>query len=431
MTTYPVFGDDQFVDASALTTATFNCVVNTSEALSVTWNGGLCNEWAITSGSPSGMSVTWHFGPTFRVLFPAGPTREDPDATLSTVSGWLGIGQGTTDTADLDYTFDFTSFVPGSGSVTAYIVASGVGVSRLPVEITGPPPFHPDYDPTFVPYTLNTLELVSLNVYVTLTPADNIYTFELGRTALTAGQVVLGDIDLSHQQLAQPINTQTLLQVTTISTPSAGAFSPLPNTTFIVVEAVGAGGGGGGSVLNAANESSLGSPGTSGAWAKSLYTTGFADGVAYVVGSKGVGSPGAAGTNGTNTIFAHTPTNMVATGGTGGGLSASAPIPLAGGNGATVLATGANWESEPAGGGTQSISINGSCAFGANGGDSHYGPGALGQTVNADGQDAISPGAGGGGTANYNNGATTPAGGDGADGLLRIWEYAGVPFVIA
>jgi len=111
-------------------------------------------------------------------------------------------------------------------------------------------------------------------------------------------------------------------------------------------------------------------------------------------------------------------------GGVGGGVSSAATIPLSGGNGSSVAPTGANLISGPSDGGADSISVNGSCAFGGGGGRTPYGGGAVGVSVNTNGDSAGTLGAGGSGTANYNNGSAATTGGNGASGYVRVWEFS-------
>lgn len=103
-----------------------------------------------------------------------------------------------------NYSLDFSSFVPGSGSATVYAVASAAQVEESPLQVVGPPPGHPDYDPTFTPTTDYTITYDTLNVYITASAPNNTSVIELFRTLLTVGQtsIASGNIDYSHQVTA-------------------------------------------------------------------------------------------------------------------------------------------------------------------------------------------------------------------------------------
>ena len=120
-------------------------------------------------------------------------------------SGVFSQAHGITDGVDTNvYSLNFASFVPGSGSATVYAVASAAQVNESPLQVVGPPPGHPDYDPTFTPTTDYTITYDTLNIYVTSTAPNNTSVIELFRTILTAGQTSIapGNIDYSHQVTA-------------------------------------------------------------------------------------------------------------------------------------------------------------------------------------------------------------------------------------
>ena len=215
-----------------------------------------------------------------------------------------------------------------------------------------------------------------------------------------------------------------LINVQRFATAGSGTYTDTAGTGRIVVYMVGGGGGGGGSVITGGNGTSVGSPGSAGAFLLSQHTTGFSGGIAYTVGAAGVGGGGVGGTNGGDTTLAISGGTLTAGKGFGGGNSSAATIPLSGGNGNQSAATGGNLVNAPGDAGGQSLSINGSCAFGGAGGRSFWGGGGVGANVNSTGNNAASPGAGGSGTANFNNGSAATTGGNGAAGEILIFEYA-------
>lgn len=97
------------------------------------------------------------------------------------------------------YSTDFTSLVPGSGSVTAYLLTSYMAIQQGPYQVIGPQPGHPDYDPTFVPYTAYAQQVDSLSLSASLTAPDNATTFELARGTLTAGATGITNFTIGNQ----------------------------------------------------------------------------------------------------------------------------------------------------------------------------------------------------------------------------------------
>ena len=203
----------------------------------------------------------------------------------------------------------------------------------------------------------------------------------------------------------------------------SGTYTAGTDAKAIRVRMVGGGGGGGGAAITAASGTSTGAPGSAGAYLESYHTTGFAGGIAYVVGAKGTGGTGAAGNDGHDTTLAISGGTLTAGKGFGGGVSAAALIPLSGGNGTPSSASGGTLVNAPGDAGGQSMSINGSCAYGGAGGRSFFGAGAPASSGNANGAAGSAPGSGGAGTANYNNGSAATTGGNGADGLIIIEEF--------
>ena len=108
----------------------------------------------------------------------------------------LGTTNGTTSSV---YTLDFSSFVPSSGSVTVYITATTFSLSLQPYQVIGPPIGHPDYNPSFAPYTAYGETVDSLSITLSTTAPNNQTVFELGRIVLTSGQIAVTSVTTSYQ----------------------------------------------------------------------------------------------------------------------------------------------------------------------------------------------------------------------------------------
>lgn len=210
-----------------------------------------------------------------------------------------------------------------------------------------------------------------------------------------------------------------LLNVRTFGVAGTSTYTPTPGTRSVEVEVQGAGGGGGGAAATGSTQVSAGAGGGAGGYARKYITSGFS-GVTITVGAAGVGSAGVAGTNGGASSFGSL---VSATGGSGGSLG-SALVP----SGTTVVGNG------PAGVGSNGdvnsagaigkYAVYQTSQLGGEGGASFYGGGGAPSSGTSSGFPAVTPGSGGGGGNLGPSNASAAAGGNGAAGLVRIWEYA-------
>lgn len=192
----PEFTDGQFVNGSLLNTAFGSVMADFGIVGSDLHTSGLVSPSSLTI-TPSGLNVTVSAPSPFAVLFS---------------SGFVVGAHGTTAGADTSsYTVNLASLVPGSGSVTAYIVARYTQIGENLVTVVGPPPGQPDYNPNFNPFEFYSTQRDSLTIVATTTAPDNATSFELCRIALTAGQnsITSGQIDKSHWHYASSILNPT------------------------------------------------------------------------------------------------------------------------------------------------------------------------------------------------------------------------------
>lgn len=245
-----------------------------------------------------------------------------------------------------------------------------------------------------------------------------------GRNTLTANSVLLGNGIGAVQLIAPGASGNALVSngTTFASTVVSGKLLRAPQilttgTTYttpaaclrIIVEMVGGGGGGAGSNATAGS----GGGGGAGAYAFKTFDVTAATDYTYAIGAAGAAgtSSGSGGTGG-NTTFAVGAVTVTANGGSGGVYSSS--VGGAGGAGGTATNGDLN---TTGGGGGNGASTSAATGPGGVGGGSFFGGG--GQSVYNG-----TPGAGaayGSGGAGANS---TRAGGAGAAGLIRIWEYS-------
>ena len=204
-----------------------------------------------------------------------------------------------------------------------------------------------------------------------------------------------------------------------------GTYTPTAGTTKVLVYVVGGGGAGGG--VDGQGGSSdgkvaVGGGGGGGGCAIAFVTSlGATETVTVGAGGTGVSGANAGGSGGASSFGSH----AVASGGSGGtGSTAAVPsnTRMTGGGSAGSGTTGDVQFTGTAGvygtaGGTSSSEVQS-----GTGGSSFFGGGARGIGADNNGRDGRNYGGGGSGAA-VNNLSTNYAGGDGADGIVVIYEY--------
>lgn len=182
------FSQYQFINAASMNNAMSAAASSIGQMSSGISYPGLIHPEAV-SLTATGLSITVAAPLPFQTLFGDG-----------TIAGASGIVTGTVSSA---YSVSFTSLVPVSGaSVTAYLLASAVTIQQDPYQVVGPPPGHPDYNPSFVPYTAYNYSINSLALSASTTAPDNASTFELARVTLTAAATGVGAISTAYQRRA-------------------------------------------------------------------------------------------------------------------------------------------------------------------------------------------------------------------------------------
>ncbi len=189
----PVFQDPQFLDASGvggLNTA-FGTVSGAIAALgSGVWAAaGLVSPEAMTT-SFSGLVATIGLPAPWGVV---------------TSGGALVRAHGTQTGQDTQsYTPTFSGLVPATGSITAYLAATITSIQQNPFPIPGPPAGDPSYNPNYVPTEGYATNLLSVALTAVSGQPNNVTSFELLRTTLTAGQVTISSWSTVGQQRATP-----------------------------------------------------------------------------------------------------------------------------------------------------------------------------------------------------------------------------------
>lgn len=201
----PIYSTEEFLSSAALSlaAATASGAVNLAMGTILPYAGLMYPE-GITL-TPAGFVVSSTLPAPFGILFG---------------NGIFAQAHGTQTNQDTQsYSTNFTSLVPASGSVTAYLLASQTTIQQGPYQVIGPQPGHPDYDPTFIPYTAYAQQVDSLSLSASLTAPDNQTTFELARGTLAAGATGITNWTLGNQlrsasqHIIQPMSASGLVNL--------------------------------------------------------------------------------------------------------------------------------------------------------------------------------------------------------------------------
>lgn len=224
---------------------------------------------------------------------------------------------------------------------------------------------------------------------------------------------------------ASGLPVSTLVQVVVQRITATGTYTPTSGMDYCIVEAVGAGGGSGGCAATAAATCAASVGGSSGAYAKVLYSA------ADIGASKAVtiGAAGAAGTAGNNNGGTGGTTTFGALiscpGGNGGSGSAAnsaiAVIASDGGGAAPTISGGTTILSESGGGSWCSMVLSTTKGVSGAGGSNPLGNGGRDSSAGAGGQAGTGYGSGAGGVCTNNASAT--AGVAGQIGIVIVTEF--------
>ena len=252
---------------------------------------------------------------------------------------------------------------------------------------------------------------------------------QLAAAALTGGEIVAGQMvtvaydGTQFQITALPGHYRGgLIGIQTFGTAGTFTYTPTVGTNSVVVELVGAGGGGGGCAITGGAQVAMGAAAGAGGYGWKRVTASFS-GVTVTVGAKGAGGTAGAnnGTAGGSSSFGAL---LSATGGALGigGTAQGAPAAVFGGVGGIGSSGSLN---ATGGDGVASIAPSVTSVVGGAGGSSFFGAGGRGASTTSGGVGgaASTPGSGGSGASNTASQGTGLAGGNGADGSVRVWEF--------
>lgn len=188
----PYYSNNQFIDQGVGNAAAAMVTDSIEDMAAALYSPGLINAGDV-SLSYTGTNVVNVSAPLpFRVLFGSG--------VLASANGTVNGQQSS------NASVDFSSVIPTSGTVTAYMVASASTVQQGAYQVVGPPVGHPDYNANFNPYTAYNETQDTLLFTATTTVPDNVTYIEVCRVTLTAGQtqITAANVSTAYQVLAAP-----------------------------------------------------------------------------------------------------------------------------------------------------------------------------------------------------------------------------------
>lgn len=215
-----------------------------------------------------------------------------------------------------------------------------------------------------------------------------------------------------------------LVKVTYITNPTV-SYTPTAGVDALFVECIGGGGGGGGCLTAVTNSAAAGG-GAGGGYSAKWVTANIGGALTVAVGAGGAGgvagaNPGTAG--GATSFKDNTALTVCLANGGGGGTADTVAAIHAGGLGGTGNTLGAIGDIVvPGQPGHHGVALAAAQAVSGNGGNSMFGAAAIGRKTQGAGSAANLYGGGGAGGCILSGGASV-AGGNGSNGLIRVWEF--------
>jgi hypothetical protein len=265
---------------------------------------------------------------------------------------------------------------------------------------------------------LSASDIVEIVVYDIFTVADTVSAKNGG--TFSGNVAIGGNLTVTGTSPGNLIGIQTFT--------ADGTYTPTAGTTKVLVYVVGGGGAGGGANGAGANTSSAGGGGGGGATSIKFISTGLGSTETVTVGAGGVGNSTTNGGAGGTTSFG---SHATATGGSGGkggsgaGVAADRSVRLREGGAGGSISSGVGdvlISGQAGGKGVAGSETDATSVAAGEGGSSHLGGGAYGIDGLDNGIDAVGYGGGGGGGSSFNT-TGNRSGGNGADGVVVIYEY--------
>ena len=241
---------------------------------------------------------------------------------------------------------------------------------------------------------------------------------------LESTQTVAGTWDAAITEVSERSTPRYTLGSKQIFT-SSGTWTRPQGVLAVVVEVVGAGGAGGGALATAGSQGGYGTGGGGGGYSREFITVGLGATETITIGAGGTGVSAGDGNPGGTTSFG---SHLQATGGLGGNHNTSVSGHRA--NPGAAGGVGSNGDLNLNGGSSQSgfqLTVSTPISFGSGGGNAAGigGGGAKAEAKISGGTTGSAGTSFGGGGAGSINGASQSAraGGDGADGVIIVWEF--------
>lgn len=272
---------------------------------------------------------------------------------------------------------------------------------------------------TNAPIVLGTTALVFQNITTGFAPlASPVFTGNPTAPTQADGTHNTTIATTAFVQTAIALNPGRLIGVRIFTTSTI--YSSSAGTRAVVVEVQGGGGAGAGANSTSSGYFAAGGGGGAGGYAMSYLEEGF-DGVAVTVGSGAVGVSSGTSVAGGATSFGGL---LSASGGVAVGIVGASNVVTVQAGSPGGIGTGGNIFNSRGEQGSPSMGRDGGNFVSGKGGGSKFGSGAgMNGPGTGAGQNATSYGSGGGGAGSVNTGGATK-GGNGANGVCVVWEFA-------
>jgi hypothetical protein len=295
-------------------------------------------------------------------------------------------------------------------------------VQTLTVEITG----QPETSPTVSAGEAGLLICDGVNVILAGTSAvgsdekvkvsanDTTPAYLIDKLAAGAGMAVVETNDGANETLVFRAARLDAIRIYT----NDDTWNKPADLDFVIALAIGAGGAGGGTAATAAGQQAAGAGGGGGGFSlKKIVAASLGSSETVTIGQGGAGVSGSDGSAGGTTSFG---AHCSATGGGGGEAGPASGTGYFRLGGVGGLGNGGDLNVAGGDGGNSGVNNGARMQFGF-GGSSHLGGGSR-SALSGTGRPGLCPGTGGSGAAQLASAAAVN-GGDGADGIVIVWEY--------
>lgn len=430
LTSLAAYNTNGLLTQTAADTFTGRTITGTADKIDVTNGNGVAGNPTVTiSATYAGQNTITTVG-----TIATGVWNGTAIAAGTYLSGQVPLANGGTAANLTDPNADRIMFWDDSaGQVTWLTAGAGLSITDTTIAATGATLADADYGDITVSSSGTVMAID--NDAVTFAKMQNINTDTLlGRESASSGNVEEISIGANLTLASTTLSAASGLIGKQIKTAGSGTYTPTTGMGHIIVYAVAGGGGSAGVDASSSSQDDVSGGSGAGAWCIAYYTAAdIGASKVYSVGTGGSGGPntGGGGNAGGATTFGTAGALFSLNGGAlGARLGSSANTTgyrADGGAGGTVATAPGDGTSGNGAKGDDGMANGSFCGFGGAGAGTMFGTGGgmavTGASSVRNGNNGIAFGSGGSGAAAI--GSTTGAtGGNGADGIMIIYEFS-------